>query len=68
MVDWYAYADFAVHADTKSHTGGVLNMSKGAIQEILMNQNISTKSSTEVELVASNYVLLKILWARNFLK
>ena len=31
MADWYAHADFEVHADMKSHMGGVLTMGKGTI-------------------------------------
>ena len=33
MSDCYADADFEVHSDMKSHTGGVLYMEKGAIQK-----------------------------------
>ena len=32
MIDWYTDAAFAVHSDTKSHTGVVLTIVKGAIQ------------------------------------
>ena len=56
VADWYSNADFAVHADIKSHTGGVLTMGKGETQTIPTKQNINTKFSTEEELVAANYV------------
>ena len=36
-------ADFAVHVDMKSHTGGVLTMGKGEIQTISMKQMINKK-------------------------
>ena len=46
MSDWYADAAFAVHADMKIHTGGVLTMDKGAIHFFSMNLNINTQNST----------------------
>ena len=47
MSDWYVDADFAVHADMKSHKGSVLTMGKESIQTILMNQKFNAKVSTE---------------------
>ena len=44
MVDWYADATFAVHADMKIHMEGVLTTSKGATQTISMKQKFKTKS------------------------
>ena len=38
MVDWYAGAEFEVHAYMKSHTGVLLNMVKGEIQKILISR------------------------------
>ena len=43
MVDYYSDVIFAVHADRKSHTGGVLTMGKGSIQIISMKQKINKK-------------------------
>ena len=47
MAGWYADANFSVHADMKSHTGGVLTMGEGAIQTISTNQNLNKKISME---------------------
>ena len=30
MADWYAEADFVIHADMKSHVGGLLNMGRSS--------------------------------------
>ena len=43
MVDYYSDVIFAVHADRKSHTGGVLTIGKGEIQTISLNQKINKK-------------------------
>ena len=56
MADWFADADFAVHADIKIHTGCVFTIFKGEIQTISMKQKINTKIYMEAELVAANYV------------
>ena len=45
MTDWYAHADFALHADMKNHTVGVLKMFKGSTQTISMKQKINIKFS-----------------------
>ena len=48
MTDWYAHTDFALHADMKSHTVGVLTMGKIATDKISMKQKINIKISMEV--------------------
>ena len=68
MADWYAGADFAVHADIKRHTENLLTTGKGATQNNSMKQKVSTKSSTEAELVAENGVLSHLLWTRNLIQ
>ena len=39
MADWYADHTFAVHADMKSHTGGVFTRGKGATKSVWVTAN-----------------------------
>ncbi len=50
-IEWYVDASFAVHQDCRSHTGAVMTLGKGSVQSISTKQKISTRSSTEAELV-----------------
>jgi hypothetical protein len=50
-------ASYGVHKDFKSHTGGAVSFSQGAVMYKSVKQKLSTKSSTEAELVgASDYL------------
>ena len=42
-------ASYAVHPDTKSHTGGVMSLGIGGIVCKSTKQKLNTKSSTEAE-------------------
>ena len=64
---WYVDAAFAVHANGRSHTGGGLTMRKGFIISISAGQKLTTRSSTEGEIVAVDDCMSLILWAREFL-
>ena len=57
---------FAVHNDTRGHTGAITNMGQGTIVGISNKQKINTKSSTEAELVGIDEPLPLILWPRMF--
>jgi hypothetical protein len=48
---WRVDASYTVHPDTRSHTGGAMSLSRGVIYGTSKRQKISTKSSTEAELV-----------------
>jgi hypothetical protein len=58
---WWVDASYGVHADLKSHTGGVFSLDKGAVCGASTRQKINTKSSTEAELVGVAEVLPQIL-------
>ena len=61
-------AAYAVHANMRSHTGGCILFGRGALIAKFITQKLSTKSSTEAELVGcSDYLPLAIL-ARKFLE
>ena len=47
---WYLDAAFAVHADMRSHTGGMLTLGKGAVISDSTKQKTNARSSTEAEL------------------
>jgi hypothetical protein len=57
---WSVDTLFAVHKDTRSHTGAVLSLGQGTLMSMTLKQKINTKSSTEAELVgvddAMNFV------------
>ena len=68
VIKWWADASYAVHVDMRSHTGGCLTMGEGIIYGTSFKQKLTTKSSTEAELVAASDVMPQILWTRYFLE
>ena len=67
-IKWYVDAEFAVHKDMRSHTGGFMIMGKGGAYVNSRKQNPNTKSLTEAELVGVDDVLTQVIWTRYFLK
>jgi hypothetical protein len=65
---WWVDASYAVHPDMKSHTGGVMSMGKGAVYATSVRQKLTTRSSTEAELVGVHDVLPQVLWTKHFLE
>jgi hypothetical protein len=63
----YIDASFGVHHDSKSHTGCVITLGKGAIYSKSSTQKLNTISSTEAELVAVTEGAFQVFWTRNFL-
>jgi hypothetical protein len=61
-------ASYAVHADMKSHTGGVVSFGTGALMGKSSKQKLNTKSSTEAELVGASDYLPHAIWARKFME
>ena len=68
IVKWWIDTSFAVHKDTRSHTGGMMSMGLGAANLSSQKQKLNTKSSTEAELVGVADILPKTLWRRYFLE
>ena len=66
---WGVDAAFAVHPDFKSHSSGLMMMSKigGGIASGSTKQKLNTRSSTEAKMVSSDDFLSKIIWCKNFL-
>jgi hypothetical protein len=68
IIKWYLDASYGVHPDCHSHTGGVLMMGKGAINNTSQKQRINTKSSTEAKVVGVDDILPKALWTHYFME
>ena len=68
IIKWWIDASFAVHHDMKSHTGGTMNLGKGASYSTSIKQCLVTKSSTEAKLVGINNVMPQVLWTRYLLE
>ena len=67
-VKWWVDAEFAVHHDMKSHTGGMITMGQGALYSAANKQKLNTKSLTEAELVGVDDIMPQILWMQYFLE
>ena len=65
---WYIDAAFAVHADMRSHTGGMLTLGKGAVISDSTEQKTNARSSTEAELNAIDDKISKVLWTKRFIE
>ena len=66
----YIDASYGVHQDMKSHTGCtgcVITLGKGMIYAKSSTQKLTTKSSTEAELVALSDSSNQVLWTKQFL-
>ena len=67
-VSWWVDAAFAVHPGTRGHTCGTMSLGKDSIINKSAKQKLNTSSSTEVELVGTYEMMLKILWTNYFLQ
>ena len=68
IVKWFVDASFAVHPNMRSHSGGAFTLGGGCPIVTSTKQKLSTRSSTESELVGVDDLMPSILWTRNFLK
>lgn len=68
VVKWWVDGSYGVHPDMRSHTGGTMSLGKGSIYSTSTRQKLTTKSSTEAELVAVADVMPQVLWTRYFLE
>jgi len=68
IIEWWVDASFAVHGDMKSHTGATMSLGKGSVYSTSSAQKLTTRSSTESEVVGVHDVLPQVLWSSNFLK
>jgi hypothetical protein len=68
VIKWWIDASFAVHQDMRSHTGGTMSFGKGSVYSTSIRQKLTTKSSTEAELVGVDDVMPQVLWTRQFME
>ena len=68
VIKWWIDGSYAIHPDMRSHTGGTMSLGKGSIYSTSIRQKLTTKSSTEAELVAVTDVMSQVLWTRYFLE
>jgi hypothetical protein len=66
-VEAFVDASYAVHADYRSQTGCVISIGGGSVYCKSGKQKLTSKSSTEAELVGLSDSLPQIIWLRNFL-
>ena len=68
LVDVYMWigAAYAVHSDTRSHTGGSISMRHVVLHEKALAQSLNTKISMEAELVGVSEYLPYNLWIMIF--
>ena len=64
----YIDASFAVHGDMRSHTGGVISLGSGPVYVRSSKQKLTSKSSTEAELIGVSDMLPQVIWTRDFLQ
>ena len=62
IVKWWVDVSYAVHPDMRSQTGGTMSLVKGAIISTSSKPKMTTKSSTETELIATDNLMSHILW------
>ena len=67
-VKWWIDGAFATHCDMRSRTGGALSLGKGVITGISTRQKLTTRSSTEAEIVAVDDCMSLFLWKHYFLE
>ena len=54
---WHCDSAFTLHNDFRSHTGSTLLMGEGAITSLSRKQGMNTRSSTKVEVVATDKIV-----------
>ena len=67
-INWYIDAEFMVHTDMRSHTGGLITIGTGRAYVQSRKQKLNTKNSTEASIVAVDDVLTQVIWIHYFLK
>ena len=64
---WHCNKAFTLHDDFKSHTGLTFLTGDGAITSLSRKQGMNTRSSTKVEVVATDKIISQMIWTQLFL-
>ena len=67
-ITWWVNASYAVHWDSRSHTGMVMSFGLGAVMSGSWRQKLNTGTSTEAELVRIDDALKYIMWGLYFIQ
>eukprot|EP00934_Nitzschia_sp_Nitz4_P008987 Nitzschia sp. Nitz4//scaffold353_size16344//11151//16190//NITZ4_008865-RA/size16344-processed-gene-0.13-mRNA-1//1//CDS//3329548925//8977//frame0 len=67
-VQWWVDASYAVHDDTKGHTGGTMSMGGGSVYSTSTKQKLVSRSSTESEVIGVYDVMPQVIWTSEFLR
>ena len=65
---WWVYGSFGVHWDSKVHTGAMMSIGKGEIDNFAIKHKMDVGISTKSELVSIADVLGMILWCNYFME
>ena len=68
LIKWWVDSSYNVHGNMSSHTGGIISMGKGALYSTSHKQELNTKRSADMELVAMDDVMSQLLWTKYFLE
>ena len=64
---WHSDTAFTLHYDLRSHTGSTFIMGDGALPSLSRKQGMNTRSSTKVEVVATDEIISPMIWTQLFL-
>jgi len=67
-ITWWVDASYAIHWDSRSHTGMVMSLGLGAVMSGSWRQKLNTGSSTKAELVGIDDALKYIMWGLYFIQ
>lgn len=68
IAKWWIDSSFAVHPDSKSHSGAIMSLGKGSLYSGCQKQKPNGRSSTEAQLISVDDFVGQILCTRNFLR
>ena len=66
VLNWWIDASYAVYPNIRGHTGGGISMGRGFTIFTLTNNNINTRSSTELDIDGVQDCMLTVCWTRYF--
>ena len=64
-IKWWVNVSYGMHSDSKGHRGIMMTPGKGAAMRFLVSkQKLNAQSSTEVELIGADDVILQLTWGK----